>query len=82
MLESLNVGRPVLASFSSSIPEVGGNAVTYFDPLSKDDFVRAFERLYSETVSNPDKLKQEAIKAAVQFTPRAFFEPFRQWILS
>jgi hypothetical protein len=31
VLESLTVGRPVLALFSSSIPEVSEDAVTYFD---------------------------------------------------
>jgi len=62
VLESLDVGRPVLASFSSSIPEVGGNAVTYFDPLSKSDFVTSFERIYTETINNPEILAQEALR--------------------
>jgi glycosyltransferase involved in cell wall biosynthesis len=82
VLESLDVGRPVLASFSSSIPEVGRDAAIYFDPLSKKDFLIAFERLYSETTNYPEKLTQTALAVASRFTPEAFFEPFRQWILS
>jgi glycosyltransferase involved in cell wall biosynthesis len=81
VLESLYVGKPVLGSFSSSIPEVGGEVVTYFDPLSKSGFVAAFERLYAETMNNPKRITQAAVKVASRFTPKAFFEPFRQWIL-
>jgi glycosyltransferase involved in cell wall biosynthesis len=82
VLESLNVGRPVLASFSASIPEVGRDAVTYFDPLSKEDFVGAFERLYYETANNPVEKKQAAFAVASRFTGKTFFDPFRRWILS
>ncbi len=36
LLESFVSGTPVAASNSSSIPEVGGNAVSYFDPKDKE----------------------------------------------
>jgi glycosyltransferase involved in cell wall biosynthesis len=45
VLESLSVGTPCVASFSSSIPEVGGDCCEYFDPLSVADFRRALDRL-------------------------------------
>ena len=35
--ESLWFGKPCLASRASSIPEVGGRYVTYFDPTSCED---------------------------------------------
>ena len=41
MLESLSVGTPCIASWSSSIPEVGGKVCSYFDPLSAADMRRA-----------------------------------------
>jgi glycosyltransferase involved in cell wall biosynthesis len=41
VLESLSVGTPCVASWSSSIPEVGGGCCEYFDPLSAVDFARA-----------------------------------------
>ena len=41
VLESLSAGTPCAASWSSSIPEVGGDACTYFDPLSASDMRRA-----------------------------------------
>ena len=44
--EALSVGTPVLASNSSSIPEVGGSLVEYFDPT---DFF-SFERLLADWI--------------------------------
>jgi glycosyltransferase involved in cell wall biosynthesis len=45
VLESLSVGTPCVASWSSSIPEVGGQCCAYFDPLSAADFRRALRDL-------------------------------------
>ena len=45
VLESLSAGTPCAASWSSSIPEVGGTCCTYFDPLSADDMHRALAEL-------------------------------------
>jgi glycosyltransferase involved in cell wall biosynthesis len=45
VLESLSVGTPCVASWSSSIPEVGGECCGYFDPLSAEDFARAIGEL-------------------------------------
>jgi glycosyltransferase involved in cell wall biosynthesis len=45
VLESLSVGTPCVASWSSSIPEVGGDTCAYFDPLSAEDFERALTAL-------------------------------------
>ena len=41
VLESLSAGTPCVASWSSSIPEIGGDVCTYFDPLSAADMRRA-----------------------------------------
>lgn len=41
VLESLSAGTPCVASWSSSIPEVGGRVCSYFDPLSAADLHRA-----------------------------------------
>jgi glycosyltransferase involved in cell wall biosynthesis len=82
VLESLSVGRSVLASFSSSLPEVGGDVVTYFDPLSKEDFITKFASLYAETTGDSADLKRACLNTASRFTSQAFFAPIRQWILS
>ncbi len=43
--ESLWFGRPVLASTSSSLPEVGGNLVVYADPTDSVDIEAKLSRL-------------------------------------
>lgn len=41
VIESLSVGTPCIASFSSAISEIGGEHCFYFDPLSVSDLYRA-----------------------------------------
>jgi glycosyltransferase involved in cell wall biosynthesis len=68
VLESLSVGTPCVASWSSSIPEVGGTCCAYFDPLSAADFSRALRSLLARRGPALD----EACRAhAARFTWRA-----------
>ena len=48
MLESLSVGTPCVASFSSAMPEAGGSACAYFDPYSISDLHRALHEVLDE----------------------------------
>lgn len=48
LLEAMAHGCPVLSSFSSSLPEVGGEACLYFDPKNVDDLVEKMELLTSD----------------------------------
>jgi glycosyltransferase involved in cell wall biosynthesis len=45
VLEALSQGVAVIASRSSSLPEVGGDAVAYIDPESVQDIAHAIDRL-------------------------------------
>lgn len=45
VLEAMQCRCPTLLSNNSSLPEVGGNAAQYFDPLKKDDMSNSLERL-------------------------------------
>ena len=45
VLESLAAGTPCVASWSSSIPEVGGALCSYFDPFSAADMQRALREM-------------------------------------
>ena len=45
VLEAMACGTPVLASNASSIPESGGDAALYFDPLDVEAIVGAIRRL-------------------------------------
>ena len=44
VLESLSCYTPVVASFSSSLPEVGGDLVEYFDPFDSQSLDQALRR--------------------------------------
>jgi glycosyltransferase involved in cell wall biosynthesis len=48
VLEAMERGVPVAASRASAIPEVGGRAVRYFDPLSVPEMREAVEELLSD----------------------------------
>lgn len=45
MLEAFGVGCPVAASRSSSLPEVGGDAARYFDPLDSSSILTTVEEI-------------------------------------
>jgi glycosyltransferase involved in cell wall biosynthesis len=49
ILEAFNTGCPVVASGTTSIPEVGGDAALYIDPESVDELATAMFRLISDT---------------------------------
>jgi glycosyltransferase involved in cell wall biosynthesis len=49
-LEAMQCGTPVVASNSSSIPEICGNNAVYFDPRSPEDMAAAIEKLLSDPV--------------------------------
>jgi glycosyltransferase involved in cell wall biosynthesis len=43
LVEAMAAGAPVLSSDGGALPEVGGNAVRYFDPLSVDSIAEAMK---------------------------------------
>lgn len=68
VLESLSVGTPCVASFSSSIPEVGGDLCCYFDPFSPADFLAAIERLLALRQARGAALAEACRARAAGFT--------------
>jgi glycosyltransferase involved in cell wall biosynthesis len=63
--EALAHGKVVLASNSSSIPEIGSDLVTYLDPLNPREWARAME----EQMTIPDA------RAAREAVVRAGYRP-------
>jgi len=61
VLEAMNFNCPVLASFSSSLPEVGGDACLYFDPQNINDLTEKLIKL-----KNNSQLKNNLIKRGKQ----------------
>jgi glycosyltransferase involved in cell wall biosynthesis len=49
LLEAMACGCPVIASNTSSMPEVGGDAVMYFDPHDKEALAISVEQLISNS---------------------------------
>lgn len=47
VLEAMACGTPVICSRAASLPEVGGDAVLYFDPLNAEELATAIERVLS-----------------------------------
>lgn len=45
VLEAMNFDCPVVASYSSSLPEIGGDASLYFDPKNPDDLLEKLKSL-------------------------------------
>ena len=47
--EAMACGAPVITADAASLPEVGGDAAIYCDPLSVESISHAFERAYFDT---------------------------------
>jgi glycosyltransferase involved in cell wall biosynthesis len=57
IVEAMSHGCPVLCSYSSSLPEAGGEAAFYFDPTS----IASFEEALFSTLT-AIRLKRQAIR--------------------
>ena len=67
VLEAMSRGKVVVAAPTSSLPEVGGDAVLYADPADPDAFAKALQRALSDKALR-SKLVGAARTRASQFT--------------
>ena len=67
VLEAFSSGCPVIASNVTSIPEVGGDAVLYFDPLDRRDIISVLMRLLGDSALRR-KLTISGYARAMKFT--------------
>jgi glycosyltransferase involved in cell wall biosynthesis len=79
-LEAMSLGKPVLASISSSLPEVVGDAGVFFDPLSVTDFADAFADLASPR--RLAELEPVAREGARAFGWQRMAAPVVEWAMS
>jgi len=63
ILEAMHFSCPVITSFSSSLPEVGGNACLYFDPQNVNDITEKIIKL-----KNNPELRKSLIKRGKERT--------------
>jgi glycosyltransferase involved in cell wall biosynthesis len=73
VLDAMFRGIPVACSDASSLPEVGGAAVTYFDPFRADDIARAILLVLGDP-SRAQELARAGRERASAFTWRAVAE--------
>jgi len=67
MIESMACGTPTIVSRTSCLPEISGNALAYFDPLSIDEMATCME---SALVGSQlrERLRQAGMERASRFT--------------
>ena len=67
ILEAMSCGVPVITSNTSSLPEVGGDAALYFDPMSIQDLYETLSKL----ITNENlmlEMKQKGLERSKQFS--------------
>jgi len=67
VLEAMKYGCPVLASNVSSLPEAGGDAALYFDPLNVDDIAQKIEQVLKDNTLRR-KMKEKGFEQAKKFS--------------
>jgi len=68
VIESLSVGTPCIASCSSSIPEIGGEFCTYFDPYSVRDLHRAIGAFKRARPQRGQAFRKACMDSVARFT--------------
>lgn len=64
MLEAMACGTPVACSRAASLPEIGGEAARYFDPLDIDDMAAALRDVWRDEGSRQEMAQRGLIQAA------------------
>jgi glycosyltransferase involved in cell wall biosynthesis len=67
VLEGLRSGIPVIAANASSLPEVGGEAVVYFDPHSVEELTMRLKEVNADVLSAA--LKDKITEQVKKLTP-------------
>ncbi|MCS7257874.1 MAG: glycosyltransferase family 4 protein [candidate division WOR-3 bacterium] len=67
LLEAMACGLPIVASKSSSFPEIGGDACLYFDPSDPTDLAEKMDLILSNSVLK-EKLMKKAQNRAREFS--------------
>jgi glycosyltransferase involved in cell wall biosynthesis len=80
VLEAMKLGTPVVCSYSSSIPEVAGEAGFYFDPYSVDSLEIALGNFEEAMRTDPDAVRARVESQAARFCWSKFYRSIRDVI--
>ena len=69
VLEAMSYGKPVLCSNVTSLPEVGGDTVIYFDPRKIESIVNAIQQINSNSALATDLGRRGFIRSEEFGTP-------------
>lgn len=77
VLEAMNCGTPVISSNSSSLPEVGGEAVEYFNPQNVEELAEKI-KLFLDNENLRQEFAEKGKKQAKKFSWEKFvnYRPF------
>jgi len=64
VLEAMSCGCPVLCSRAASLPEVGGEAVLYFNPMQVDDLAAKLQQFITDVDQQTELRRRGMIQAA------------------
>jgi glycosyltransferase involved in cell wall biosynthesis len=78
VLEALSLGVPVVTTYGSSLPEIGGDACYYFDPFAEKGLDAAFMTAILELEANPTSIRSRARSQAQQFSWSGFYRRLRE----
>ena len=67
VLEAMMAGVPVLTTKNASIPEVGGDGVSYFDPRERDDLAVKIQQIIGLSRQERDSMVGRAREIAKKF---------------
>jgi len=67
MVESMACGTPTIVSQTSCLPEISGNVLAYFDPLSIDDMATCMQSALTDSQMR-ERLREKGIEQASKFT--------------
>jgi hypothetical protein len=80
VLEAMSIGKPVLCSNNTSLPEVAGDAALYFDPRRPEDIVKCLERVARDPSLRNDLVSLGHARAAnfrTETMTRKYLEIFK-----
>ena len=67
VLEAMSCGAPVVSSHASSLPEIGGEAARYFDPMSVDDMTAALRQALADEELR-EEMREAGLEQAAKFS--------------